>query len=421
MILIHNAQLINPEQGTVSDGSIFIENGLIEDILDNPHPDLSDFNDALIIDAKKLMLSPGFIDISVSLDGIQEKHLHTLSKAALNGGVTSVIIEPSHKLELNSPANCDHIINSAKAYSNIHLYVYAALIKDYQEISPIGLLKNAGVVGFSHGDNAIEDSLLLLRSLTYCTNHDMIATLYPEDIRLGENGIAHEGFLSSLYGLTPHPTEAELLGLERDLLLAYKAGTKLHIKQISDAQSLDVIKRYKDKLDLSVSCSLQHISLNEHDIIPYRTFLKMRPPLRTEKDRLALTQAVCEGVIDIITSTHRPCHDDVKRLPYDDADYGCSTIEHMLPMLLRLFYSQNDYNLAEILRSVTINPAKRFGLPSGRLSQGAPADIILFDPDQGYRISRNTMKASASNTPYENHLVQGGIKHAFINGKEVEL
>ncbi|MFT6072464.1 MAG: dihydroorotase [Alphaproteobacteria bacterium] len=421
--LIYNAQCIDPENGGVFDGSIFIQNGIIADIIDNALPDLTKYPDMTHINAAQNYLSPGFIDISVGVGGIHSDNFGSLSQAALRGGVTSVIIEPNISPTIDTPATCSHILNTAKQQSEIHVYVAACLTKDHAsyEMAPLGLLKQAGAVALSFTDKAIDNNLLLYRSLCYASSHNMLVSLYPEDNSLANNGIAHEGFVSSLYGLDAHPIEAETLGLERDLMLADKANAKLHIQQISTRYSLDIIQRYKDnKTDVTVSCSLQHIALNEHDIIPYRTFLKMRPPLRTEDDRQALSDAVCRGDIDIVTSSHRPRLDDVKRLPYGEAEFGCASIENMLSVLLNLYYGQSEYNLAEILKCVTLNPAKRFDLPAGRLKIGNPADLIIFNADQGYRMTRDTMKSTATNTPYDGQLMQGVVTHVFINGNFIQ-
>lgn len=418
--LIYNATCIDTENALVFGGSILIDNGLIADVLKNPFPDLSLYTDATCINADGHYVSAGFIDISVNM---QTENFKSLSKAALCGGITSVIIEPNTVPPIDNPAACDYLLSLAQKQADIHVYVMGSLTKNHDslEMSPIGLLKQAGAIALSHTDKAIDNNLLLYRSLLYSASHDMLVTLHPEDTSLAGNGIAHEGFVSSLYGLPAHPIEAEILGLERDLILAQKASAKLHIKQISSQHSLDIIKRYKNKnLDVTASCSLQHIALNEHDIIPYRTFLKMRPPLRTEEDRKALADAVCRGEIDIVTSTHRPCLDDVKRLPFGEADYGCSTLENMLSVMLNIYHAQSEYNLAEILRCVTLNPAQRFGLPSGRLSVGSPADIIIFDANYGYRMSRDTMQSAATNTPYDGQLMQGKVLKAFVAGIEIK-
>jgi dihydroorotase len=419
-ILLYNATCLDTEKGIIFSGSVLIQNGLIADIIHNPFPNLSLYDTAETIDIAEKYLSVGFIDISVNM---QTENFATLSQAALRGGITSVIIEPNTSPPIDNPASCDYLLSLAQKQATIHVYVMGSLTKDHNglEMSPIALLKQAGAVALSHTDTAIDNNLLLYRSLLYSATHDMLVTLHPEDKCLASNGIAHEGFISSLYGLPPHIVEAETLGLERDLMLAQKAGVKLHIKQISSEKSLDIIKRYKENnVDVTVSCSMQHIALNEHDIIPYRTFFKMRPPLRTENDRKALADAVCRGDIDIITSNHRPCLDDVKRLPFGEADAGCSTIENMLSVMLNLYHGQSDYNLAEILRCVTVNPAKRFGLNAGYLAVGFPADIIIFDADYGYRMSRETMHSSATNTPYDGQLMQGKILKAFVNGLEIK-
>jgi dihydroorotase len=417
--IIYNSQCIDPEQGIVFDGSIIIKQGVIHQILNILFPNLNDYLDCIPINAHYHYISPGFIDISVGVGGVHSDNFTSLSKAALKGGVTSVIIEPNTTPPIDTPATCTHILNTAKQQANIHVYVSACLTKNHsnEEIAPLGLLKQAGAISLSHTDNAIHNNLLLYRSLAYAKNHDMLVSLYPEDIQLADNGIAHEGFVSSLYGLDAHPIEAEILGLQRDIILAIKANTKLHIQQISCQKSLDIVKYYKNQHhDITVSCSLQHIALNEHDIIPYRTFLKMRPPLRTEDDRQALAYAVCDGTIDIVTSSHRPRLDDSKRLPYAEADFGCASIESMLSILIGLYYSQSEYNLAEILKCVTINPARRFNLPAGQLKCTMPADLIIFNPNQGYKMTRDCMVSNAINTPYDGRLMQGIVTHTFVNG-----
>jgi dihydroorotase len=421
-ILIYNAKCLDSDNGTVFDGSVLIDNGMIADIIQNPFPDLTLYNGECI-NANGYYVSAGFIDISVGVGGIHRDNFTSISSAALAGGVTSVVIEPNTTPPLDTPATCDYALNLGGEQADIHVYVMGSLTKNHKmdEIAPIGLLKQAGAVALSFTDSAIDNNLLLYRCLSYCANHDMLVTLHPEDSSLASNGIAHEGFVSSLYGLPAHPIEAETLGLERDLILAHKAGVKIHVKQISSKHSLDIIKRYKNNnLDVTVSCSMQHIALNEHDIIPYRTFFKMKPPLRHNDDRMALAEAVCCGDIDIVTSSHRPRLDDVKRLPYAEADFGCSTIENMLSVMLNLYHSQTTYNLAEILKCVTINPAKRFGLPSGRLAVNAPADLIVFDADYGYRMSRETMQSMATNTPYDGQLMQGRVMRAFVGGIEIK-
>jgi len=421
--LIYNAHCLDPENGRIFHAALTIKNGLIDTILETPFPDLSEYKAFTAIDAHNQYLSPGFIDISVGLAALSANKFSSLSQAALKGGITSVILEPNMNPAIDTPAICTHILNTANQDSDIHIHTMASLTKNHAqtEMSPHGLLKKSGAIALSHTDQAIDNNLLLLRSLIYASSHDMLVSLYPENTNLANSGIAHEGFVSTLYGLEAHPIEAETLGLERDLILAAKANAKLHIQQISTQKSLDIIKRYKDaQHNISVSCSMQHVSFNEHDVIPYRSFLKMRPPLRTEQDRRLIAQAVCSGDIDILTSAHRPCLEDVKRLPYGEAEYGCASIENMLGVILNLYHSQSEHNLAEIIRCVTINPANRFNLPAGTLKEGTPADLVIFDADQGYQVTRENMKSMATNTPYDRQMMQGVVTCAFINGKYIK-
>jgi dihydroorotase len=422
-ILICNARLIQPETMRVFYGSLLIQDKIISDIFEG------DFQlstqDMFVIDAENNYVAPGFIDISVgvsAIGGVHKESLASLSNAALYGGVTSVVIEPNTFPVIDTPADCDYVYNRAKNESDIHVYLCGSLSHNHEakEMTDVGLLKKAGVKALTHTDMAIDNNLLLYRSMLYASSHDMLIKLHPEDASLADGGNAHESFVSTLYGLSPHAPEAELLGLERDLILCQKTKAKLHVNQISSAKSLDIIKRYKKiGVDVTVSCSLQHLSLNEHDVIPYRTFFKMKPPLRTEQDRVALIEAVLDGTIDMITSAHRPRLADVKRLPFGEADFGCSTIENMLSLVMNIVHNNPHHNIAEIFKTVTLNPALRFNLPAGRLSKNYPADIIIFNPDEPCRTMRETMQSASTNTPYEGRLMQGTVKHVFVEGKKI--
>lgn len=203
----------------------------------------------------------------------------------------------------------------------------------------------------------------------------------------------------------------------RDIALAKETGAKLHIRGISSKESLPIIEQAKNEgVNLTVSVSSQHIALNEHDIIPYKSFFKMRPPLRTEEDRYALSEAVTSGLIDMVTSQHRPRNADSKRLPYSEADFGCSALETLLPIMLELYHKE-QCTLPEALCPVTSRPAKRFNLEGGFLQSGQKANLTLIDLDRGYKLSRDNMISNASNTPYEGRLMQGVCKMTMIDGQ----
>lgn len=423
-LLIHNARCVNPDNDYDQMGGILIGDGLIQTLFVGEADNVLRSQADDIIDAGGMVLTAGLCDICVGVGDGGGKHREsfaTLSKAALSGGITSVLIDPDMSPALDMPATCDYALRRAKSDGDIKISVAAGLTKglEGQEISQIALLKEIGVTCFTDGDKTIFNSLVLKRAMDYAKHHNVIVMTYPDDRFLSAHGVAHEGFVSSLYGLPTIPDIAEIIGLERDIRLAEATGCKLHIRQISSAKSLSIIERAKKAgLDISVSVSAQHISLNEYDIIPYKSFLKMRPPLRTEEDRVALQEAVISGLIDIVSSVHRPRHIDSKRLPFEEADIGCSSIETLLSVMLALYHNRK-MSLAEALKPVTSNPAKRFGLSGGRLDIGSPADVILIDIEQGYRIQKEKMYSDSKNTPFEGHLFQGLCQKAFVDGKLV--
>ena len=423
-LLIHNARCVNPENDYDQMGGILIADGVIQTLFVGKADTLLLSEADEVIDAKGMVLTAGLSDICVGVSDMGGKHREsftTLSKAALSGGITSVLIDPDMSPILDMPATCDYALRRASSYADIKISVAAGLTKglEGQEMSQMALLKEAGVICFTDGDKTILNSLVLKRAMEYAKHLDVMVMTYPDDVFLSAHGVAHEGFVSSLYGLPTMPDIAEVIGLERDIRLAEATGCKLHVRQISSAKSLNILEKAKKAgLDITVSVSAQHITLNEYDIIPYKSFLKMCPPLRTEDDRLALQEAVINGLIDIVTSVHRPRHMDSKRLPFQEADIGCSSIETLLSVMLGLYHN-GHMSLAQALKPVTSTPAKRFGLAGGCLSIGSPANIILIDINQFYRVEREKMYSDSTNTPFEGHLFQGLCQKAFVNGKLV--
>ena len=373
-ILIHNARLIDPESNLDDYGYVITENDHIETVEISETCDLDHNIFDKVIDAQKMVLCPALIDIFTGIGetgGHHRETFETLSNAALASGIGTIMMDPDTSPALDTPSTVDYALNRAKQNSKIHVSVAAALSKnlEHEEMSQFGLLKDTGVSCVTTGDSAVGNSLLLQRALSYASSENMIVATYPDDIILSGQGIAHDGFLSSLYGLDAVPAVSEQIGLMRDIALAAETGTKLHIRSLSSAASLPIIEKAKsDGLDITVSVSAQHIALNEHDIIPYKSFFKMRPPLRTEDDRHALSEAVASGLIDIVYAQHRPRHADSKRLPYSEADFGCSSLETLLPIILEL-YLKEQCSLCDALRPVTSAPAKRFNLTGGFLQK----------------------------------------------------
>ena len=212
---------------------------------------------------------------------------------------------------------------------------------------------------------------------------------------------------------------AERIGLDRDLGLVEMTGARYHADQITTARSLSALVRAKaNGLDVTAGVSIHHLTLNELDVGDYRTFFKFTPPLRSEEDRLAMVEAVAEGVIDIINSFHTPADEESKRLPFEEAASGAVGLQTLLPAALRLVHA-GQIDLPTLFRALSLNPARRLGLPQGRMAVGAPADLVLFDPDAPYLLDRFKLLSKSKNTPFDGCRMEGKVLATFVGGTQV--
>jgi dihydroorotase len=228
--------------------------------------------------------------------------------------------------------------------------------------------------------------------------------------------VMNAGELATRLGLSGVPREAEAIALDRDIRLVRMTGARYCAAPISTTLALDVIARAKaEGLDVSCGVSINHLTLNENDIGDYRTFLKLQPPLRREEERLALVEAVASGLIDIVFSDHNPQDVETKRLPFAEADFGAIGLETLLAAGLRLVHA-GRISLPGLLRAMTSRPAEILRLPQGRLEKGAPADLILFDPDEPFVLRKEQLKSRCKNTPFDEARLQGVVKATLVAG-----
>ncbi len=418
--ILKNVHVVNPKSNEIFYGSLHVVDGIIADIA--PGTVETDQSALPVFDGEGLHAIPGLIDLSVGFGGgAHRESAARVGFAAARSGVTHIVAEPDCEPIVDTPAVADYLRRKAAGDCIVKSDVTGALTKNLKGAEPteIGLIKDAGAVFFTDGDRPIENSEMLYRIMRYAAGEDALIALHCEDKSLSEGGCVAAGKIATLYGLPGIPETAEIIALERDCRLAEAANCKLHIRQISSGASPAIIERFKDTgVNLTAGVSAHHLLLNELDIIPYKTFLKTRPPLRGEEDRKALIRAVKNGVIDVVTSAHRPRTADSKRLPFIEADYGCAGIETLFSAVLSLYHS-GDLSLCEALRPVTCNPAARLGLASGRLEKGAPADFFLADLNRSYRVMREEFVGFASNTPFENRLFEGCVTKVFLGGKVI--
>lgn len=380
--------------------------------------------DALVIDASGLCLAPGLVDMRVQLREPGEEHkesLRSAAEAAVAGGVTSMACLPNTVPVLDDEATLEFVARRARLHALTKVYAYGAATKGLQgkELAELGLLAEAGALGFTDGTVAVANAQVMRRVLSYAATYDLIVLQHPEEPTLAAGGAMNSGEMATRLGLPAIPREAEIIMLERDMRLVEMTGARYHAAHISTADSVDIIARAKDK-GLRVTCDTApfYSALNELAVGDYRTFAKLSPPLRNEDDRLAIVEGLKTGVIDVIASDHSPQDQDSKRLPFEQAAFGGSGLETLLAISLELYHNEH-MSLLDVIGKLTSAPANLLGLDAGQLRAGGPADLVLFDPDASWKVIGDNFLSKSKNTPFDGRPVQGKIIRTVVDGRTV--
>ncbi|NOD84501.1 dihydroorotase [Ruegeria sp. HKCCD6119] len=419
-LIFTNARLIDPDSGTDSPGWLHITDGLIQGKGNGDVP----VADAQVIDCGGKCLAPGIVDIGVKVCEPGERHKESYKSAGLAaaaGGVTTIVTRPDTLPAVDTPETLEFATRRAQADAPVNVLPMAALTKgrDGREMTEIGFLQDAGAVAFTDCDHVITNTKVFSRALTYAKSCGALVIAHPQDPGLSHGAAATSGKFAALRGLPAVSPMAERMGLDRDIALLEMTGAAYHADQITTARALPALERAKrNGLDITAGTSIHHLTLNELDAADYRTFFKVKPPLRSEDDRQAVIEAVRTGLIDTISSMHTPQDEESKRLPFEEAASGAVALETLLPAALRLYHA-DQLDLPTLFRAMALNPAKRLGLESGRLSEGAPADLVLFDPDVPFVLDRFALKSKSQNTPFDGQRMQGKVISTYVAGKEV--
>ncbi|MBM3609623.1 MAG: amidohydrolase family protein, partial [Alphaproteobacteria bacterium] len=332
-----------------------------------------------------------------------------------------VLAAPDTNPPVDGAAVVDYLLRRAQANARVRVLPCAALTKGLkgEEIAEIGMLREAGAVAFSNGYSSVRSSQVMRRALTYARDFDVLVMHACEDDDMARAGVMNEGEFASRLGLPGVPHEAETMVLQRDLALVALTGARFHASVVSNSLSVDLIRKAK-AAGLPVTCAttINHLTLNENDIGEYRTFLKLSPPLRSEEERLALAAAVADGTIDAIISDHNPQDVEVKRVPFAEAAYGACGLETMLAAGLRLVNGRH-MSLNRLLAAMSLSPATILRLPQGRLTKGAPADLIVFDPDEPFVVDAPKLLSRSKNSPFDEARLEGRVKLTMAGGETI--
>ena len=417
-----NARLVDPATGLDEPGRLIVEGGRIAAV--EPGESAEGLGEiAQVIDCGGHILSPGLIDMRVFMGEPGAEHKETLrsaSEAAAAGGVTTICTMPNTNPVIDDVALVDYLNRRARDTASVHVAPMAAITKgiDGKHMTEFGLLSEAGAVAFTDGDQPIADALTMRRALTYAKLFNALIVQHAEDLSLS-GGVMNEGEYALRLGLTGSPEEAESIVVERDMALVELTGGRYHLGQISTRKSVESVARAKKKvLDVTCAVSTHHLTLNEMDVADYRTFARVNPPLRREDTRQALVEAVRDGTIDVITSSHRPQAPEDKRLPFAEAAEGTVGLETLLPAALQLQH-EDAVPLLTILGAMTSKPARILGLEAGKLATGAPADLAVIDLGYPFKVNPATMRSRSRNTAFEGRTLQGRVLRTVVSGETV--
>jgi len=416
--LITNARLLDPATGLDETGDILLADGEIVGL--NPKTPAADKT----IDAGGLCLAPGLIDLRVKTGEPGEEHRETLataSRAAVSGGVTSMVVMPDTNPVIDDVALVEFITRRGETKALNRVYPAGALTQGLtgETMAEIGMMQEAGAVFFSNGERSIANPAVMKRALTYAASHDAIICTRAEDPALIGSGVMNSGQLAQRMGLSGMGEDAELAIINRDLMLATKAGTRFILDQISTARSVQAVEAYKaEHADVHATVAAHTLFFNELDVGDYLTYCKVSPPFRAEDERLTLIDAVKRGSIGAVVSAHDPQPPETKRLPFVEAAFGAAGLETVLAAMLSLVADER-LSLLEALRPLTIGPAEMARLPGGKLEAGAPADLILFDPERPWACKREDLISRSTNSPFDGRLLTGRVMRTIVSGETV--
>ena len=422
-ILLANARVIDPSRDFDGPGDVLIAEGAIRDLKRGIGaagvPEGTD-----VINCAGKIVAPGLIDMRAFCGEPGLGHRETFasaSQAAATGGITTIICQPDTQPVIDNSATVDFVMRRSRDTAIVNIHPMAALTKGLagEEMTEIGLLKAAGAVAFSDGGKSVTNAQVMRRALTYARDFDALVVHHTEDPDLIGEGVMNEGEFAARLGLMGIPDAAEAVMLERDMRLVSLSGGRYHAASISCIASLEILKRAREAgLSVSASVSINHVTLNENDIGPYRTFLKLSPPLRSETDRKALVEALASGLIDVIMSDHNPQDVEVKRLPFAEAASGAVGLQTMLPAALRLIHN-GEMDWKTLIRAISTRPAELLGLPGGSLRPGSPADVIVIDADTPWVLDPADLKSLCKNTPFDEARFTGRVVRTIVGGRTV--
>lgn len=416
-IHIKNGRLIDPKNGIDAVRDVFIAAGKVVAVGTAP----AGFSANRIIDATDRVVCPGLVDLAVRLREPGYEHMATLESemdAAIAGGVTSLACPPDTDPPLDEPGLVEMLKFRAKNLNQAHVYPVGALTVGLKgaRLTEMAELRDAGCVAFSQAEAPIADNQVLLHALEYAATFGFPVWLRAQDPALARHGVAHDGEVATRLGLPSIPVIAETVALSTILIIAGATSARIHIARLSSAEGVAMVRDAKSR-GLPVTCDIDihHAHLSEMDIGYFDPNCHLTPPLRSQRDRDALRAGLADGTIDALCSDHTPVDEDVKQVPFSEAEPGATGVELLLPLALK-WAEESGLGLGAALERITAKPAAILGIDAGHLGVGATADICIFDPENHWRIEPAALKSQGKNTPFSGIEVRGRVTHTLVDG-----
>lgn len=377
-----------------------------------------------IIDAKDMIVCPGLVDLCARLREPGDEHKADIlseAVAASAAGITTLCCPPDTDPVIDEPAVIDLINHKATSAAHSNVVTLGALTVglEGERLAEMNALHDAGCVGVSNAHQPVENTVVLRRAYAYAANCGLTAHITPDDHWLSLGGCAHEGSIANRLGLTGIPVSAETTALARVIELIAESGVRAHIGRLSSAEGVEQIRRAKARgIPITADVSAHQLHLTEHDISNFNSDCHVLPPLRSRRDMEALRQGIIDGTIDAICSDHQPHDLDAKQSPFASTEPGISSLETLLPLVLKLVH-EDVFDLNTAIRTLTTIPSNILGIDRGSLSVGDVADICIIDPGVEWQLQKSELLSRGKNTPFASWLFQGKSIHTIINGKPV--
>ena len=423
--LLSNARLICPKQKRDELGWLFIEHGLIAQMgTGEPPATLPPLTPEQHINCAGDIIGPGLIDMRVQSGDPGAEHLetlHSLKNAAAHGGVSAFATMPATRPVIDNAAMIDSLHLRAGRIAGPKLYCYGAMTKNLEEgqeaqMAELGMMAQAGAVGFASGVRSIHNALTMRRLMSYASMLKKPIIHHCQEASLTQTGDMNEGEISTRLGLIGWPAEAEEMILQRDLILCRLTNAQYHASHVSTKGAVRALRQAKNEgLPVTADTAPLYFLLNERAVTAYDTAGKLCPPLRHEEDRLAIVGALCDGTIDAVASDHMPVNPDMKAQPFSMASTGASGIETLLPLTLSLVH-KGDISWQRALELLSLNPAQILGLEGGRLEVGRQADLVRINPHKTWQIRGGEFKSLSRITPFEGMPVEGYVQDLWVAG-----